>query len=99
MSNFRCETCGAIYLDTSKGHVCNKENTTAEVIRNLNNRNKCLQELIYKQNKYSKIIDKIEELIEYKCNICRSDGEIMPCDYCFKKEILNIIHDTQEVQL
>lgn len=92
MSNFECEACGAIYLDTPDGYVCDKVKTTAEVINNLKDKNQALKKIIAQQNKYSNIIDEIENLIEYKCNICRSDGELIPCDYCFKMQVLNIIH-------
>lgn len=43
-----------------------------------------------------KTLEEIEKFFEYKCNLCREEYDLLPCDNCINKQILGIINKTNE---
>lgn len=62
--------------------------------------NKSLQQDLQRKDqeleKYKQALKSIERQIDYKCQICRDENELLSCDFCFKKQILQKVKEVQE---
>lgn len=82
MSNFICEMCGAVYIDEGqKGYKRTQNETTAELVKSLNDRNKLLQNINSSMNdllsqKDEAIVDLTADKIELKQQLTAKETQL-----------------------
>jgi len=82
MSNFQCESCGAVYIDNGiKGYEIKQCKTTAELVKSLNKKNVVLQNMNKNLNellsqKDEAIIDLTADKIELQEKLCSKEKEL-----------------------
>lgn len=61
-----------------------------------NNRCKKYDDDLKQLARCQKALEEIEKFFEHRCNLCREEYDLLPCDNCINKQILGIINKTKE---